>query len=147
MKSERTSYNEDRRTRERTARRIEVYIKGLVADFATKSMTGGPASRINGIIMVDSYLCSVCGKSHEGIPSSWGPDAPDMWAALPVDGREDRGEVGTDQAVIDESHFYIRGRVEIPVVETGDLFTWLLWVEVSPNDFLSMSDLWTVDGR
>jgi hypothetical protein len=70
-----------------------------------------------------------------------------MWTALPLEGREERGEVGTDQAVIDGSHFFIRGRIEIPVVNTGDLFAWLVWAEVSGEDFLNISDLWTVKGR
>jgi hypothetical protein len=70
-----------------------------------------------------------------------------MWAALAADEREKRGELGTDQCVIDERHFFIRGRIEIPVVDTGDLFAWLVWIEVSVKDFLTMSDLWTVEDR
>ena len=97
--------------------------------------------------MSDSYICSICGRTHEGAPLSWGPDAPDMWAALAPDEREKRGELGTDQCVIDEKHFFIRGRIEIPVVDTGGLFAWLVWTEVSVDNFLTMSDLWTVEDR
>ncbi|HUA00649.1 MAG TPA: DUF2199 domain-containing protein [Candidatus Aquilonibacter sp.] len=94
-----------------------------------------------------SFTCSVCGRNHQGAPLSWGPDAPDAWAALASGERESRGECGTDQCVIDEKHFFIRGRIEIPVTDTGETFAWLVWVRVSAPDFFRMSDMWTVDGR
>jgi hypothetical protein len=78
---------------------------------------------------------------------SWGPDAPDMWAAISVNEREERGEVGTDQAIIDGDHFFVRGRIEINVSDTDDLFAWLVWVEVSKDDFRSIGELWTIKGR
>ena len=97
--------------------------------------------------MSDSYLCNICGERHDGAPLSWGPDAPDMWVDLPSTGREKRGEVGTDQAMIDEEHFFIRGRLEIPVVDTGDQFAWLVWVEVKVDDLFHMSERWTMEDR
>ena len=97
--------------------------------------------------MPASYTCSICGSTHDGAPLSWGPDAPDMWAEMPPEERSQRGEAGTDQTVIDDRHFFVRGRIEVPVTETGDTFAWLVWVEVSGKDFFKMSELWTVDGR
>jgi len=70
-----------------------------------------------------------------------------MWAELHPDERSSRGEAGTDQTIIDDLHFFIRGRIEIPVIETGEIFAWLIWVEVGADDFSQMGDLWTVDGR
>jgi len=70
-----------------------------------------------------------------------------MWAAFAPDERTKRGELGTDQCVIDEKHFFVRGRIEIPVLDTGEVFAWLAWVEVSPSDFVRMSNVWTVAGR
>jgi hypothetical protein len=49
--------------------------------------------------------------------------------------------------VIDEKHFFVRGRIEIPVLDGTDPFAWLVWVEVSPDDLVRMSDLWEVEGR
>jgi hypothetical protein len=97
--------------------------------------------------MSGSYICDTCGKTHDGAPLSWGPDAPYMWGALTPDERSKRGELGTDQCVIDEKHFFVRGRIEIPVLDTGEVFAWLVWVEVSPSDFARMSKVWTVAGR
>ena len=93
------------------------------------------------------FTCSICGESHEGAPLSWGPDAPDMWADLPPDGREERGELGSDQCVIDDKHFFVRGRIEIPVTDTGEDFAWLVWAEVSATDILDMASQWEMEGR
>jgi hypothetical protein len=70
-----------------------------------------------------------------------------MWAALVPDEREKRGELGTDQCLIDENHFFIRGRIEISVTDIVDPFAWLVWIEVSAIDFLTISELWNVIGR
>jgi hypothetical protein len=94
-----------------------------------------------------AYSCSICGLVHDGLPLSWGPDAPDMWAELSPDEQSQRGEAGTDQTVIDDDHFFVRGRIEDPITETDETFAWLVWVEVSADDFLKMSDLWSVEGR
>lgn len=99
------------------------------------------------IAMPASYTCSICGQNHDGAPMSWGPDAPDVWAAMIPDEREKSGELGTDQCVIDEKHFFVRGRIEISVASKADPFAWLVWIEVSVVDFLAMSDLWTAVGR
>jgi hypothetical protein len=32
-------------------------------------------------------------------------------------------------------------------MDTGETFAWLVWVEVSAEGFLEMSDLWTEEGR
>jgi len=97
--------------------------------------------------MADSYICGTCGKTHQGAPLRWGPDAPNAWAAMAQHDREKRGELGTDQCVIDEERFFIRGQIEIPVVDVKDVFAWLVWIEVSAQDFGRMSKLWTVAGR
>lgn len=110
-------------------------------------MTGGAAYGTNCGRMLDSYLCGLCGQIHSGVPRSWGPAAPDVWAELSVAERAERGEPGTDQAVIDASHFFIRGRLEIPVVDASDLFAWLVRVEVNEASFSNMSELWTIAGR
>jgi hypothetical protein len=109
-------------------------------------MTLVPASGINCSRMADSYSCSICGENHEGAPLSWALMHPTCgltcrrWV-------ERRGEVGTDQAMIDEKHFFIRGRLEIPVTDTADPFAWLVWVEVAVHDFRHMSERWMVEGR
>ena len=70
-----------------------------------------------------------------------------MWANLPNENRSERGELGTDQCVIDEKYFFIRGRIEIPVTDMDDEFAWLVWVEVTAAYFLDISEKWESEGR
>lgn len=97
--------------------------------------------------MTASFTCSVCGKIHEGAPLSWGPDAPLMWEDLTPAERQRRGEINADQCIIDDRYFFVRGRIEIPVTDTGELFAWLVWAEVDRADFNSISNLWDIAGR
>jgi hypothetical protein len=97
--------------------------------------------------MSPSFVCSTCGQVHKNVPLSWGPDAPAAWAAMPPEIRDKRGELGTDQCVIDGERFFIRGRIEIPVVDTKEIFAWLVWAEVDQSDFMKMGELWTTPGR
>jgi hypothetical protein len=62
----------------------------------------------------DSYICVTCGQSHEGLPFSFAADLPDSCANLPNDERESRAVIGTDQCIIDEQQFFLRGCLEIP---------------------------------
>jgi len=96
---------------------------------------------------MNNFTCRTCGQNHEGVPLSWEPDAPDMWVELPKEGRSQRGEVGSDQCVTDDKHFFIRGRIEIPLMDMQEDFAWLVWAEVSRTDFLDMSSKWKSEGR
>jgi hypothetical protein len=49
--------------------------------------------------------------------------------------------------VIDNQRFFVLGRLEIPVANSEDIFAWLAWVEVKPNDFFDMSEKWDLSGR
>ncbi|HWH59918.1 MAG TPA: DUF2199 domain-containing protein [Terriglobales bacterium] len=62
-------------------------------------------------------------------------------------GFSQRGEVGSDQCVIDDKHFFIRGGIEIPLMDMQEDFAWLVWAEVSRTDFLDMSSKWKSEGR
>jgi hypothetical protein len=93
------------------------------------------------------YTCRICGDVHPALTLSWGPDAPDLWARIPKDQREQRGEINADQCLIFDEHFFIRGRLEIQILDTKDVFAWLVWAEVSKADFEDMSSRWDAPGR
>jgi hypothetical protein len=94
-----------------------------------------------------SYVCIACNEEHPGPPLAWGPAAPDAWTQLSESERPERGEISSDQCVIDNERFFVLGRLEIPVTDSEDLFAWLVWVEVKPNDFFDISDKWHLSGR
>ena len=93
------------------------------------------------------YHCRTCGKFHDELPLVFGPDAPAYWYGLTKADRATRAELSSDQCVIDGEHFFIRGRLEIPIHGSEECFVWLVWTSLSEANFLRASDLWTEEGR
>jgi hypothetical protein len=94
-----------------------------------------------------SFCCSTCGQEHAGLPLSFAADYPDSYANLSTEARELRAVVSSDQCIIDQQEFYIRGCLEIPVVGTSEVFMWGLWARVHETDFDEISDHWEREGR
>ncbi len=95
----------------------------------------------------NSFLCSSCGQEHPGLPLSFTADYPDPYANLSAEARELRAVVSSDQCIIDQQEFYIRGCLEVPIVGTGGIFMWGLWARVHETDFDQISDHWESEGR
>jgi hypothetical protein len=93
------------------------------------------------------FNCATCGEYHEQLPMCLGPNAPLMWFNIPESERDSRAELSSDQCVIDGEHFFVLGRIVIPVIDGPEPFVWLAWVSLSENNFLRMSELWHTQGR
>lgn len=76
-----------------------------------------------------------------------GSDAPALWYSLPEAERATRALLSSDQCIIDEEHFFVRGRVVLPIDRGVDSFVWLVWVSLSALNFKRMSELWETEGR
>jgi hypothetical protein len=98
----------------------------------------------------DTYLCRTCGEEHPGPPLVYGPDAPDPYLALSPDDRRQHAELSPELCVIrreGETHFFVRGRLEIPLRGRDETFAWLVWVSLSEASFTRMSEVWEQAGR
>jgi len=84
--------------------------------------------------MTFRFQCASCNQVHEGMPA-FGTQAPDSYLALPERERETRGDLGSDDCVIDKEHFFVRGCLEIPVHGQADPFTWGVWVSLSEASY------------
>lgn len=89
-----------------------------------------------------SFSCSCCGKVHDGPPMAWHLDAPRIWVEIPEADRQQRGELTSDRCIVDHEHFFIRGLVELPVVDGEGPFSWGAWVSVSKENFQRARSLW-----
>lgn len=76
------------------------------------------------------FRCSSCGQEHEGLPLSFAADYPDSYANMSADERDARTVIGSDQCIIDNQDFYIRGCLEIPILGTDEVFMWGLWARI-----------------
>jgi hypothetical protein len=63
------------------------------------------------------------------------------------DERNARSVIGSDQCIIDQQWFFIRGCLEIPIVESKEIFLWGLWVSVREEVFDEISECWETAGR
>ena len=97
--------------------------------------------------IVRGYQCSRCGEFHERLPLSYGSPAPDLCFQIPQRERQKRLQLTSNRCVIDNRHFFILGRIETPVVDVGETFAWVVWVSLSNDDFMRMSELGEKPGR
>jgi hypothetical protein len=77
-----------------------------------------------------SFKCASCGQVHEGMPT-FGSKGPLNYYSIPEAERETRGDLGSDDCVIDGKDFFVRGCLEIPVKGERDPFVWGVWVSLS----------------
>ena len=78
---------------------------------------------------------------------SLGSPAPAAWFDIPESERDRRTRLSSDACIIDGKHFFLLGRIELPVSDSPDPFVWLTWVSVSEANFARAGDLWYTEGR
>jgi hypothetical protein len=97
--------------------------------------------------MNDTFVCLHCGKRHHKTELSFAASLPDPYFKLSRDERETRAILGSDQCVIDGEQFYIRGCLELPVIESERVFLWGVWARVHEKDYDEIEAHWTAEGR
>lgn len=80
------------------------------------------------------FRCSSCGEMHRGMPS-FGTDAPLSYYEVPAEQRDTRCRLGSDDCVIDETSYFVRGCIELPVHGEPEPFVWGVWVSLSEASF------------
>jgi|SRR5262245_1780882 len=80
------------------------------------------------------FTCSTCGNIHEGLPDI-AFDAPIHYTAIAEDERRTRATLSTDFCLIDDTDFFIRAVLEIPIKGGSDVFAWGVWVTLSRPHF------------
>lgn len=98
------------------------------------------------MLMSFKYECRTCGETHQGVPS-FGPDAPHSYLAVPEAERPKRCSLGSDDCVIDEEFFFVRGCLEIPVHALDEPFVWLVWCSLSRQNFEKWVDVFDQESR
>ncbi len=90
-----------------------------------------------------SFRCARCGELHD-LPFAFAWDAPAYWRPELVEER--RGVLGEENCEIDD-HFFVRGRIRIPVVDADEDFEWGVWVTLSETNYERMLELWKTPDR
>ena len=81
-----------------------------------------------------SFECPNCGMVHE-IALCFGSDEPEYSAAIPEAERHVRVLFDKGFCVVDNEHFFIRGRIEIPITDHSDHLLFNVWSSLSRSNF------------
>ena len=95
----------------------------------------------------NGFQCGSCGEWHDELPLVFGPDAPAYWYGMSPSERKTRFKLDSDLAILDGEHFFVRGRLEIPIHEREECFAWLVWSTLRQEDFHRTVELWKRPGR
>lgn len=80
------------------------------------------------------YRCGSCAKLHQGLPELTF-SSPHPYARLPETERAARARLGSDLCVIDESRFFLRAVMQLPIAGYDDRFGFGVWAEIGAADF------------
>ncbi|WP_367326027.1 DUF2199 domain-containing protein [Streptomyces sp. HUAS ZL42] len=72
-------------------------------------------------------------------------EAPAVWDPAFADA--DDCVLSSDQCVISGQHYFVKGLIEIPVIDTDDMLSWGVWVSLSRENFSRAADLGDRLGR
>ena len=92
--------------------------------------------------MDHAWTCHCCGKQFNSLPLDFGYDVPDYVLGIPGRERKRRAKLDSDFCVIDKTDFFVRGCIEIPILERDDCFAYGVWVSASKVSFERIQKLW-----
>ena len=90
---------------------------------------------------LEGFRCHTCGEWHDGLPLDYAYSAPDYWSESLRDNPD--SFLNEDLCVIKGHDYFIRGLIEIPVIESDEPFRWGVWVSLSKASFDRMIELWS----
>lgn len=93
------------------------------------------------------FLCATCGEFHDDLPMCLGAPAPALWYSMTESELGEDSEVSSDRCLIQGKHFFVLGRLFLPVLDGQWPFVWLVWVSLSEKSFLRVNELWEQEGR
>jgi hypothetical protein len=96
---------------------------------------------------MEGFTCSRCGEFHAELPMCFGSNYPDFYFSVPPDERESRIELWDSLCVVDEAHFFVRARIEIPVIDSDEVFCWNVWTSLSEENFLRTNEMLNDESR
>ena len=95
----------------------------------------------------DGYQCPSCGEWHEGPPLSYAAPAPALVLNMAEEERARRVVLLGETCVLDDQHFFVRARIEIPIRDCEEAFEWVVWVSLSESNFQRTLAHWDMPWR
>jgi hypothetical protein len=89
-----------------------------------------------------SYKCSCCGQVYDEMPLCFGAEFPDYYFSVPPEERETRVELAESLCIIDNEHFFHRGRLTIPIRDHSADLIFNVWTTISEDNFSLRNEIW-----
>jgi len=90
------------------------------------------------------FKCNICNELNDFDDISFGSDAPEQWTLINEQERS-LSELGEEQCLIiskEGTSYYIRARLEIPVIGRVNKFVWGVWCSLSENSMMEVTEYW-----
>ncbi len=97
--------------------------------------------------IANGFDCSMCNEHHPELPMSMAFASPDFISKMLPWDQESRCKSSEDWYIVDDSMFYIRGCLEIPVIGGGRPFVLGIWSTLSEDNFDTTMELWSDPAR
>jgi hypothetical protein len=83
-----------------------------------------------------TYKCATCGEIHDDLPDI-GDDKPYYWYTIPEEQRASLAELTEDTCIIDNEDYFIRGVINIPILDYEHDFGFGVWVSQKKENFFN----------
>lgn len=90
----------------------------------------------------NNYKCACCGKEYDEMPLCFGGEFPDYYFSVPPEERESRIKMTESLCAIDDTHFFHRGRITIPIKDYKDDLLFDVWTSISEANFFKRDEMW-----
>lgn len=94
------------------------------------------------LLSTEGFTCKDCGERHRTIPLDFAFDTPAPYNAIPMEERARRCFLNRDLCAIDGDEFYVRGCLEVPLIDTPNAFVWGVWTSLSKQSLERVLELW-----
>lgn len=95
--------------------------------------------------MAEDFVCSRCGRKHEGLITDQAYKLPDDVWSISESERAEKARFDSDLCQFGE-RFFIPGLLLVPFSDQPDAFGWGVWVEVELSVFKRYLELYEADG-
>lgn len=97
--------------------------------------------------MQELVKCPCCEKMVPAIDVELTYRLPDDIASMDVEERDSTCKFTNDYVVCNDEYFYLRCVLPLPIHDTGREYCLGVWVQVSPNSFNKVWELWDDDAQ
>ncbi|WP_459212090.1 DUF2199 domain-containing protein [Aquimarina rhabdastrellae] len=98
--------------------------------------------KLNNFFNKKKFKCKCCGTEYDQIPLCFGSTLPDYYFSIPPEERDERIILEKSLCVIDEKHFFHRGRLTIPIIDHSENLCFDIWTSISRENFEKRKEDW-----